>query len=79
MPVPALTTSAIDNTVNNSSFTDAQAYYEVTCEAAIECAYPTKRPLATRLNVSMGAEVFQTNAAASENYSKTMAYGLFQS
>jgi hypothetical protein len=79
MPVPALTTSAIDNTTNNNSFTDAQAYFEVTCEAAIECAYPTKRPLATVPNVSMGADIFQTGAAASLNYKQTMAYGMFQS
>lgn len=79
MPVPALTTSAIDNTANNNSFTDSQAYFEVTCEAAIECAYPTKRPLARRPNVSLGAEIFQSGSAISQNYNRTMAYGLFQS
>jgi hypothetical protein len=79
MPVPALTTSAIDNVTNNSSFSDAQAYLEVTCEAAIECAYPTKRPLATAPNSSMGSEVFQTAASASGTYNRTMAYGLFPS
>ena len=69
MPVPALTTKAISNTVNNSSFTDTQAYYEVVCEAEIECAYPTKRPLATTQNVSMEAVVFQTKSKENTNYS----------
>ena len=79
MPVPALTTSAIDNTVNNSSFTDAQAYFEVTCEMEVECAFPTRRPLATIANTSMSNACFEKAGAGEIGYQASMAYGLFQS
>lgn len=78
MPVPALTTSAIDNTVNNSSFTDAQAYFEVTCEMEVECAFPTRRPLATIANTSMSNACFEKAGAGEIGYQASMAYGLFQ-
>lgn len=78
MPVPALTTSAIDNVVNNSSFTDAQAYFEVECELDVACAFPTRRPLATTANIHMGGETWQTNYSTPGEYNRTMAYGLFQ-
>lgn len=79
MPVPALTTSAIDNAVNNSSFTDAQAYFEVTCEMEVECAFPTRRPLATIANTSMSNTCFEKAGAGEIGYQASMAYGLFQS
>ena len=79
MPVPALTTSAIDNTVNNSSFTDTQAYFEVTCEMEVECAFPTRRPLATIANTSMSNACFEKAGAGETGYQASMAYGLFQS
>lgn len=78
MPVPALTTSAISNETNNSSFTDAQAYFEVTCEMEVECAFPTKRPLATVANTSMDNLLYQKSGAGDNFYGSTMIYGLFQ-
>lgn len=79
MPVPALTTAAINNTINNSSFTDAQAYFEVTCEMAVECAFPTRRPLATVANTTMAKSMYQTQGTADTQYEASMVYGLFQS
>lgn len=79
MPVPALTTKAIDNVTNNNSFTDAQAYFEVTCEMEVECAFPTRRALATIANTRMSNACFQTAGAGETGYQASMAYGLFQS
>lgn len=79
MPVPALTTSAINNETNNSSFTDAQAYFEVTCEMEVECAFPTRRPLASVANTSMSNSVYEKAGAGEIGYQASMAYGLFQS
>lgn len=78
MPVPALTTSAIDNAVNNSSFTDSQAYFEIICDMEVECSFPTRRPLATQANVGFSNNIFQRVGAGDTDYSNTMAYGLFQ-
>lgn len=78
MPVPALTTSAIDNVTNNSSFTDAQAYFEIICEMEVECAFPTRRPLANVANTTMGNIVYQKTGNGEQSYSSSMAYGLFQ-
>lgn len=79
MPVPALTTSAINNETNNSSFTDSQAYFEITCEMQVECAFPTLRPLATVANTSMGNMMYEKNGNQEFSYGTTMMYGLFQS
>lgn len=79
MPVPALTTSAIDNVTNNNSFTDAQAYFEITCEMEVECAFPTRRPLAKIANTSMSNTCFEKAGAGETSYQASMAYGLFQS
>lgn len=79
MPVPALTTSAIDNATNNSSFTDAQAYFEITCEMAVECAFPTRRALASIANTSMSNACYEKAGAGETGYRASMTYGLFQS
>lgn len=78
MPVPALTTAAINNDTNNSSFTDSQAYFEITCEMQVECAFPTLRPLATVANTSMGNLLYEKSGNADLSYSSSMMYGLFQ-
>ncbi|WVL03108.1 VP1 [Burswood densovirus] len=78
MPVPALTTSAIDNVTNNSSFTDAQAYFEITCEMEVECAFPTRRALASIANTSMSNLLFQKAGSGEQDYGSSMIYGLFQ-
>ena len=77
MPVPALTTAAISNETNNSSFTDAQAYFEVTCDMEVECAFPTRRPLATIANTSMDNLIYQKRGNG-EDHRHTMIYGLYQ-
>lgn len=79
MPVPALTTKAIDNVTNNNSFTDAQAYFEVTCEMQVECSFPTRRALATIANTRMSNAYYQKAGAGETGYQASMAYGLFQS
>ena len=53
MPVPALTTSAIDNVTNNNSFTDAQAYFEITCEMEVECALRFTQPFIASINCAI--------------------------
>ncbi|MGL5689585.1 MAG: hypothetical protein ACRDD8_02090, partial [Bacteroidales bacterium] len=78
MPVPALSTSAITNVTNNNAFTDAQAYFEVTCEMEVECAFPTRRPLATVANTMMSNSVYEKQGNGELSYQASMAYGLFQ-
>lgn len=76
MPVPALTTSAINNELTNSTFTDSQAYFEVTCEMTVECKFPTYRPLATFPNTN-DTDIILSDSAALAN-SRTMYHGMYQ-
>ncbi|QOR29554.1 VP1 [Bat associated densovirus] len=77
MPVPALTTKAIEAEANNNSFTDSQAYFEITCEMEVECAFPTYRPLAGEANVHMNDVCYSARATELQP-GYTMAYGLYQ-
>lgn len=77
-PVIALTTSVISNdSVNN--YTDAQAYFEVTCECHVEVGYPTYRPHATKANTSLNNMIWHIREqpiSCAPKYS--MVNGLYQ-
>nr|QTZ83160.1 MAG: structural protein 2 [Motacilla cinerea ambidensovirus] len=51
-PVPSLTTANLDDNLNNSSFTDSQAYFVVEAVCKVRIQYPTLRPLFSAANTS---------------------------
>lgn len=78
-PVPALTSKVIGNDAALNSYTDSQAYFEVTCEAWIKCSYPTERPLYTTANIKMSDLLWtSTETGIDMNIGKTMVHGLYQ-
>lgn len=78
-PVPALTSKVIGNDAALNSYTDSQAYFEVTCEAWIKCSYPTERPLYTAANIKMSDLLWtSTETGADLHIGKTMVHGLYQ-
>lgn len=78
-PVPALTSKVIGNEAALNSYTDSQAYFEVTCEAWIKCSYPTERPLYETANIKL-SEMLWVSAETNKdlNIGKTMVHGLYQ-
>lgn len=78
MPVPALTSNAISNSITNSSFTDTQAYFEVTCNMTVECEYPTKRPLAMFPNTGETDLALGRVDGFLQANNKTMYAGVYQ-
>nr|QTE03827.1 MAG: putative structural protein [Motacilla cinerea parvoviridae sp.] len=78
-PVPALTSKVIGNDAALNSYTDSQAYFEVTCEAWVKCSYPTERPLYKASNIKL-SDMLWTSAEAGKdlNIGKTMVHGLYQ-
>lgn len=78
-PVPALTSKVIGNDAALNSYTDSQAYFEVTCEAWIKCSYPTERPLYEAANIKLSDMLWvSTEPAGALNVGKTMVHGLYQ-
>lgn len=75
-PVIAMSTANI-NAPENRSYTDSQAYFEVTCECRIETAYPTYRPLATIPNTSPNNLMWVNSGIPSVNTNATMINGLY--
>lgn len=76
-PVPALTIKAIGNHAVNS-YTDTQCYWVVVCEMAVQCAYPTHRPLATAANCKLSEHVMYSNYTK-PNTSLCTIYGQYVS
>lgn len=78
-PVPALTSKVIGNDAALNSYTDSQAYFEVTCEAWIKCSYPTERPLYTAANIKLSDMLWVSDETNKDlNIGKTMVHGLYQ-
>ncbi|MDI4567910.1 MAG: hypothetical protein E7Y34_02395, partial [Mycoplasma sp.] len=78
-PVPALTSKVIGNDAALNSYTDSQAYFEVTCEAWVKCSYPTERPLYTASNIKLSDMLWtSTETGIKLNIGKTMVHGLYQ-
>lgn len=78
-PVPALTSKVIGNDAALNSYTDSQAYFEVTCEAWVKCSYPTERPLYTASNIKLSDLLWTSGDAGKDlNIGKTMVHGLYQ-
>lgn len=76
-PVPALTSSAITQTSSDGDkYTDTQCYWEIICEAVVECRTPTYRPLAQVANCKVSERMMQaTDSLPNEKYS--MFEGLY--
>lgn len=79
-PVPALTTSVIGNEASLNSFTDSQAYFEVTCEMKVKCSYPTLLPTFEGGNVPLHKLIVKHSTATANlsNMNQSMYHGLWR-
>ena len=79
-PVIALTSSVISNDAVQK-YTDAQAYYEVTCECTVKVTFPTQRALAPTFNVPIDNRMFKVHenvyTGAEPDKNRSMVHGLY--
>lgn len=78
-PVIALTSKSIGAPAV-SSYTDAQGFFEVVCEAKVKCCHPTERPLAEQPNCTPYEMMWLTGTANPQTLqtNKSMLHGLYQ-
>lgn len=76
-PTVALTTANLINDLTNSSFTDSQAYFEITAECEIDTAYPTFRTQCETVNTKEGNQWFRNPANTIINENFPLFDGLF--